>query len=255
MKKSIILMVIMLIICKFVFAQESIKIVISSGYPPYYYNVEKPVPDGFVPEIVTIIAKKINCKIEYICLPWSRCVKTMRKQEADAIYPVFLSRERAEFMYYIDDNIVSYGVMAFIVKKGAGITYNGDMNALKDYRIGILDKYHYGEKFDQADFLQKDVVVVSVTADTRLIKKLIAGRDQVIAGSPLVLFYHAKKMGVDDQLEVLTPYLTKKPVYIAFSKKKESKAKGDKFGKALKEFKTTPEYIAILEKYNAKIYE
>ena len=194
-----------------VYSAEKVKIIISTGYPPYYY-FENDKPTGLCIEIVNSVFSRMDMEIEYLEYPWARCLQNMEDGMGDAILPIMINSERSEFMSYLPENILAYEENALFSKNTARITYSGNLHTLSPYNIGVVRGFSYGEDFDNATFLQKD----TANDDEKLIKKLNAGRNELIIGNSLVIKYQAKKLGLLDQIKELEPGISRDPLYLAF---------------------------------------
>lgn len=251
MKKSIFLLFcVIMAFPTLAYSTEKEKMVLVKGfaYPPYHLTTEKG-QEGLFIEIIEAAASMLNMDIAYKLNPWSKCLSMMKRGEADAMMPLFKTEERAEFMYFYDDNILAYENNSFVIlkEKEKDIKYTGDLQEMKPYRIGIMQDYSYGEAFDGADFLLK----VKFRSDIEgiLLRKLIEKKVHVIIGDPLVINYIALKTGVLDKITSLNPPVLNEPLYIAFSKPRSRKDLAEDFANALKKFKATKEYKEIVHKY------
>jgi hypothetical protein len=63
--------------------------------------------------------------------------------------------------------------------------------------------------------------------------------------------FHAKQLGVENQLLFLEPLLVNAPVFMAFSKRRPDAAQlAAEFSRELDKFEKTFEYRSLLQKYN-----
>ena len=72
------------------------------------------------------------------------------------------------------------------------IKYTGSLDEFKNLRIGFIMGFSYGDRFDNADYLIKDPALNPKI----LIKKLLAGRNDVAAENQTVIEGNALKMDV-----------------------------------------------------------
>ncbi len=227
---------------------KEMSLIISSGYPPYYFRIGNAEPEGLCVEVVNEAAKLQNIKIKYIVLAWSKCLSWMKFGKADAIMPLLKTPEREAFLYYVEGNDVAIDSNAFFFTADSDIKYTGDFKELKDYLIGYIKDYSYGPEFDNADFLNKDPARTEIS----MINELVSKRRDIIIGSVLVIKHQAGKMGLSGRLVDLKPHLNDNPMFIGFSKKRGKKQQAEEFAKALKQFKTTDKYKEILLKYGVE---
>ena len=218
-------------------------------YPPYHYMNEKKEAKGIVVEIANTLASKLNIKINYRELPWSRCINYAKKGKIDAILFIFKKPEREEFLHYFDNNLICYETNALYALKGNEIKFSGNIaNELKPYKIGAMQDFSYGAAFDSvADKLK----IENVQDVEILIKKLLNKRSDLIIHNTLLINWYCKKMGVSNEIAQIPPPITKSPGYIAFSKAAGTNELAKSFADAMKNFKQTEDYKIIIDKYES----
>ena len=221
----------------------------ANDYAPYEIKSGEGKYSGIYIETVLEVAKKIGVTLNIVEKPWARCQKMMEEGAADAILTPFKTPEREGYMYFADEPI-AYEETVLFTYTGSGVVYSGDLESLKNYKIGTARGYAYGDAWDKIDFPNKQVV----DKQNSLIKMLSAKRIDVTLGTRYILQYLAKKEGVSDQIKALEPPLSKDGGYIAFSKAKGESHKelADAFAKAIKEVKASEKYKYILNKYGIK---
>lgn len=228
------------------------KLVITGGtygndYPPYYIVDQDGETKGLCPEIVSIIAEKLGISVKYIGNSWSGSLEAVKKGKADALIPVARSEEREKFLLF-HDNILVYEKIVFFTLKENNIILSENPDSTKNYRAGVVRNYHYGKKFDSYNFAAKDVSY----NEEELIKRLAAGRTDLIAGDELVIFYNLRRLGLEEKIKPLKPYIDKIPSYIAFSAASGKPEVAEKFSKELSLFRETKKYRDLLSKYGLK---
>ena len=93
------------------------------------------------------------------------------------------------------------------------------------------------------------MIRVETTNRESLLKLLTLGRVDTVLDSILPTLAAARSMSVTDQIRSILPSLDETPGYLFFSKKPGHDALARRFSEALKEFKTTPDYSAIRDRY------
>jgi polar amino acid transport system substrate-binding protein len=86
-----------------------------------------------------------------------------------------------------------------------------------------------------------------------LVKKVLAGRNELGAENLAVITASGKKMGVIGDIRFLEKPIHSQKLYDVFSKVRALEKSGSKFSETLREFKKTEEYRKILEKYGMKV--
>ncbi|MDY0362631.1 MAG: transporter substrate-binding domain-containing protein [Desulforegulaceae bacterium] len=218
-----------------------------NDYPPYYMVDTNGETKGLFSDVIGIIAKKLNLDVKYLGYSWSGSLNAVKEGKADAIIPVSKSPEREKYINFFD-NIIANEKIAFFVLKQSKIKFEGNFENIKNYKIGVVKNYYYGKKFDSCNCLVKDVSY----NEEELIKRLIAGRTDIIVGDEFVILYHLKNFGYGKKVRVLKPYLSIVPSYIGFSVKSDKFKIAEKFSRELALFRQTNEYKMILKKYGVE---
>ncbi|MCX8058214.1 MAG: transporter substrate-binding domain-containing protein [Spirochaetes bacterium] len=244
----ILLLFIILIYIKEVKASMELKVVFSY-YPPYEYLDQKDNQmKGIDYELVKNTFEILNIKILFNQLPWERCLNMLKYGEADAIFSLLYSKERAEFLLYPKEYL-SFEENVFFTLKENKIKWNNNYDSLKNYLIGCVLGYSYEEKFDN----KKDLKKIYLKDDETIVKMLINKRIDLGIGNIHVIKFIIKELNIDgSKIEFLTPFISRKPLYIAFSRINLDKHFVEKFDKVFAEFKKTKTYNDIFIKYNFK---
>lgn len=160
---------------------------------------------------------------------------------------VFRTPEREEYLYYPDNSLL-YEHNSFFIKKGTQITYSGNLEELKNHAIGVVLGFSYGEQFDNAAYIEKEV---SANHEL-LLRKLRRNRFKVGLGNKHVVSFYADTIGFAHGIEFLEPnHFDEEPLYIAFTKKAPGYDKlAEQFSQALDKLKQSGQYQEILSKYN-----
>ena len=133
---------------------------------------------GIDVEIVTEIARRLDCDISYIRAPWVRCLDLMRTGRADLLSSAFRTSERQEYMTYLTDPFLHSLPIAFYFRKSSGFSINRFKDLYPFSSVGVLKGASYFERFDRDEKVAK----VSVTSQDQLFPMLMAGRLDIIAG-------------------------------------------------------------------------
>jgi len=206
-------------------------------------------------DLIKAVALRLNWQVEYLSVPWLRAIHMMKSGKADAIIYFAKNSEREAFTIYHDGSVLSYERIGFFTSRvlAKSIDYRGELMSLQPYVIGAIRGYDYGERLKQADYLTK---IDSATTEQQLLEQFMAGRFTVGLGELGSIQYWAEKMGVDQQLVFLRPYVfERRPVYLAFSRSRVSQERVDEFANAMETYKTTPAFTEILRHYDINALE
>ena len=224
------------------FAQKSMTVVFTPWFP--YTYTENGEAKGYEIEILKAVFPRMHVDAEYVELPWKRCLMRLENGEADALSSMLRTPEREAYALLPDTQISCSRVVLF-TRKDARIDFDGSYESLKDKKLGFVLGFDYGEEFDQARFLQKDLGI----SIQYIIKKVVEGHNDVGIENELVIKASAKKLGVSDQIKILSPAVFTKSLFIGFSKKTTPPDFVAAFSAELKEFQNSPEYREITDRY------
>ncbi|KAF1072845.1 MAG: hypothetical protein GAK45_00060 [Pseudomonas citronellolis] len=157
-------------------------------------------------------------KAELVFLPWQRALNESRLGHFDALMPAYLSPDRSVDFYTSMPLLDSQ--LGFFRRRDHAIDYRpGDLNSLRPYRIGVVRGYVNQSAFDQADYLQKDVV----SNDWQNLEKLLRGRlDLAVVDRYTGYQLLARNApALREQLTFIEPPLEVKPLYVLVPKRRE----------------------------------
>jgi len=219
-------------------------------YPPYEYSEDGKVK-GMAVEVVKLIFKEMNQDISIELLPWARAIKYIEEGSRDAIFTAYKNPVRENFADYSTEVLMPQ-VVSFFVKKGSTINFDGDINKLSQYSIGVVRKISYGQKLDVAIKNGTFKRVDKANDVTQNFRKLIKGRIDIIPNSKYGGYHILKKLNQSNEVDELSVNVQSVPSYIAFSKKRNLKDIRDKFDIILKRLKDDGTYLQILKNYSKK---
>jgi polar amino acid transport system substrate-binding protein len=217
--------------------------VVHTDWFPYTFQ-ENGKSAGFEIDIFNAVMEIMDIKVEFTNYPWQRCLNAIKTGKADILISLLRTDERENFTYFPDEHI-SLSKTVFFTKKDKNIIFNGNYKDLKDYSIGVIAGFSYGDIFDKADYLRKD----KANSIQMLILKLVGGRNDLAAENQAVISANAKKMGLENKIKFLKIPIHFQKLYVGFSKTKKQKKLCKYFSKHLQDFKGTELYESILKKY------
>jgi len=222
---------------------------VKGNYPPYEMRNRAGQLSGFYVELIAAVSKDLGYKPRYTTLPWRRGLQAMLNGKADAMLSVNSTPEREDFLWLLPGNVLGVLVDVFCVLKQHPLAknYNGKLEQLRPYTLGLVNGYEYAKEIEQSPFLKRQYIAKD---DEQLLKLLLRGRVDVIMVEPEVTLYKARQHGVLDQLACLSPGYDVGPEYIAFSKSRKRYQLALEFSQALGRFKMTADYQALEDKYN-----
>ena len=162
-----------------VFAETNSVTLATADWQPY---IVKDQPEkGVFTKIIIEVFNAMNIKIKFVYAPWKRVEAIVNTGQAFAAIPYSYTDERAKIFDY--SAAIMDSTYIFLYNKKLypnGIAYK-ELKDLKNYRIGGVTGYWYDNLFKEAG-----LTVEYVTSDEQSIKKLYAGRVDLVATDQLV---------------------------------------------------------------------
>lgn len=149
---------------------------------------------GFMIELAERIFSDAGHQLDYKLMPWERALDSVRKGDFDCVVGAY--KDDAPDFVFPDEH---WGLdnTAFFVRQNNDWTFSG-YDSLLTQKVAVINGYAYGEEFDQLvqDNPQVFQGIGGNDALEKNIKKLQAGRVDVLVESPSVLAAKMKDMGV-----------------------------------------------------------
>jgi polar amino acid transport system substrate-binding protein len=213
-----------------------------TDYPPFHWTEDDGKITGICPDVITEVAKLLGInKITYEKYPWKRMLENAENGDVDAVMPLFITPERSKYLFFPEEEL-AYEVNVFFTLQDSDIQYSGDFQELISYRIGSIRGYSYGSLFDNADFKSEYAI-----NEEMLLEKLQAHRYQIGIGNILVLKHFSREM--DLGIRILSPNVSRDPLFIGFTKIKKNRNLVNEFSDAIHKLKLTEKYLDIVNKY------
>ncbi|MCP4104086.1 MAG: amino acid ABC transporter substrate-binding protein [Desulfobacteraceae bacterium] len=219
-------------------------IFVYESWPPYEYEDEQGKAVGKDTAIIREVCKRIKVEPVFKMRPWKRALHEVKKGKAHAIYSLFKTEERMEFLYYPSENMSAEKNVLFARKES-----NYKVKKLKDIegkKIGTVPETSYGPLFDN----YKKYTELDCMGAREQLQTLKAKRVDFVAIGEQVGKYYIKKLGYQGLFEIMEfPLSEQQPLFAGFSKAlgEKNKLLADSFGTILKELKK--------EGFVQKIYE
>ncbi|WP_299878123.1 ABC transporter substrate-binding protein [uncultured Cocleimonas sp.] len=225
-------------------------IIVGDSYPPYSY-LEDGEYKGTDVDIIKAAFNKLDIKPVFRFRPWARAMAEVRSGESDAIYSLFKTSEREEFLDY--PSIPLNYEKNILVVNGESDKTAKSIEDIKGWRIGVVTENSYGKAFDD----YKDIERIEAKSNDLLVLQLnVKNRFDAIIINDLVFdmivnnYVAAGKIKNPDfrKLEYVP---NNAPLYIGFSKMSHSKHEliAKEFSEALKLLKKEGLVNKILSQY------
>ncbi len=229
--KKILIIPLFFIICN-AFSEQNTLLIATLEYPPFIYSENGDVK-GPVVETVKAVFSSLGVKIKIEIFPIARGLLMVKNGEADAYFSLKRTPQRESDLLFTTTPLLRQPFV-FFTRRTSGIKWNGNIEDIKDYRIGVVAKTSYGAIFD--GYLKDGLLLnIEETQSFELnIKKLIAGRVDVVINSYDVGLYIIKNQKSENEIISLSPPVEILNSYLAFTKAKDYSALASEFDSALK---------------------
>ncbi|WP_428244185.1 substrate-binding periplasmic protein [Gynuella sp.] len=166
---SIVLLTIILLLLP-ISAWPKSTVTLGSGYWPPYSDATLPY-HGLLPRIASEALEAAGQAVEFQFEDWDNILKLLNKGQLQGSIGWVKTQERNE-RYYYSHPVVQITIV-FLHRADVNFSWD-NFEDLKSWKIGTIDSYSYGEKFDQAvkDF---HLNTVSTHTNENNIEKLIKG--------------------------------------------------------------------------------
>lgn len=228
----LLLIVVLIVIAAFLLAgrKENRGYLLASGhpeYPPFMWQEGNKIV-GVGPEILSAACKELGLplKIEFTG-SWDDVMKDVRKDKIDAVVALYRTDQRKEYLDYS----IAYAkdpVVIFVLKDKVFPYRKWDDLIGKRGTTTVGDSY--GQAFDS--FMAAKLKVSRLKTVEENFEALENGTVDYFIYAMYSGLFESKKLGLDEKVVYLKPYLTTEDWYLAFSK-------GSKYAKYLPDINRT----------------
>ncbi|MBO2559756.1 transporter substrate-binding domain-containing protein [Shewanella algae] len=232
-------------------ANDKKTIVIASlEYPPFVFLEDGRVK-GVIYEIVKETFGRLGVEIEVDILPVKRGLKMVAEGKVDAYFSLKKTSDRMAVLLFSETPIL-HQEFVILTLNDSGFIYKGRLEELKDYKVGLQCNTSYGPVVDNA-IKSKLISRIDCGKDTvQNIKKLLAGRVDLVVSSLDVGKRVIEKLGVKNVV-IVSPSIDYISSYIAFTKDKDHSELATLFDKVFNEMIRDGTVDKIKESYNEDI--
>lgn len=227
---------------------EKVILLVTENYIPYGFE-ENGIIKGIAVDVLNEAFARQGYGIELKMFPWTRSLQMVEDGDTDGIFCAFYSEERAVYMQYLNEPIASEAQYVYTLKDSP-VKFDGTLNSLKPYRIGVIQDWFYGADFEAA-VKARTLNVEEVTDLPINLQKLLDGRIDAIVNPHLSTLYYLKQMNIQDKvIEQSIPFREPSGLYLAFTKKRfVDQELIRKIDEELVRMKTDGTYQKIIDRY------
>jgi len=235
--------------------------VMAYEYRPYMYEENNKIK-GIVIDVVKEVFRRMDQPISIRFVTWTNALRNIKSGKFDALTLIYKNKEREKYGDYSTEVLIPQR-MTFFVRNDSKITFDGDLEKLRNYKIGVIRGFSYGPIFDDA--VENGVLKVDKTRSLKQnVSKLLVGRYDILIDGRYVVLDElvainkkqtnsiVKKMSNNKYkyvLKELTPSIETMLAYMMFSKNNNLSEIRDKFDLTLIKMKKEGSYQKILESY------
>ncbi|MDK8465678.1 transporter substrate-binding domain-containing protein [Marinobacter sp. SS13-12] len=221
-------------------AEERTITLVGDKWCPFNCN-DHPDHRGVLVEKAASALAEEGFKLEYIEIPWSRAIISVRDGQYDAIVGTGIS-ETPDF--HFPPEPLANAHHSFFTLPTSAWEYQG-LESLKDIRIGVIQDYSYGGLYE--DYIKEnqdnESRVVILRGDRvlpRLVEMLGLGRIDVLVAEERVLNYHFALSGQENPLRH-AGLANEEALYVAFSPALDDGAEfAEALGHGMKKIEKSP---------------
>ena len=222
-------------------AAETWTMVSEDDVPPFV-SLDKGHKVGLDVDLVGAVLREAGVEAEHRGVPWNRVLQMLDRSKVDMGFPFVASPEYSA--RYILVGPIRLGRSALVGVAGTRIEFK-EFGDLKRFVVATVQGYAYSPEFDHAAGLRKDQ---TATSQLLLLKKLIAERDDLIAGDADTLKALAEREGLGRRIAFLPHLVEQAPRYVAFPKDRADKA--ERFRAALERVRASGALDRILDHWH-----
>jgi len=216
-----------------VFAQPNSILIATLEYPPFIYSDGDQVKGPIVDKVKNIF-DRLGVEVTIQILPIARGLLMVKNGEVDAYFSLKKTRERERDLLFTNTPLVQQPFV-FFIKNNSKILWNGNLDDVKNYKIGVVSKTSYGMIFDEY-VKNGNISNIDEAKSFELnVKKLIAGRVDLVINSYDVGRYLLKKLNSENEVVALDPPVEIINSYLAFTKVRDYSNLAEQFDVLLSE--------------------
>ena len=226
---------------------EQSVLLVTGEWPPFTSRTMD--QGGFVAALVTRVFERMNQPYEIRFMPWKRSVVMVEKGDAFATFPYRITDKRRKKHHFSNAVTTSSGRLFYLDSQfPEGIQWQ-EYNDLKNYTIGGTLGYWYETTFHQADLDTE-----FVRDDMLNFRKLVFGRVDMVAAAERVGWHILRQHFPDtvDNVELAQKPLDESTLHLMVSRDyPESERLLERFNRHLREFKKSPAFKQLKNRYDA----
>lgn len=120
-------------------------------WPPYTQGEIGQAPErGYAVDFLNEISRRLDIDISLILLPWKRCLLLAEKGDVDGVMLLTKNSERERYLEFTVPLMSDNNLIWFRADRDLGAANWKSFQDLKNYRIGVVAGFNYGDEFNLA---------------------------------------------------------------------------------------------------------
>lgn len=235
----------LLLACGLVQAQPTPLRMAVSEWPPYEFSLRGQA-QGLDVELARAAVQAMKREPEFQFYPWKRVLLLAQHREVDAILSVRPTPERQQYLVFPKEPL-SVTENVLFVRKGEERSVPS-VAALAGQTVGVTAGYSYGEEFDALVATGTVAPDESITEEQGL-RKLLAGRYDLLVCDRMAGWYLAQSLGFAEQLSVLPLRVSAVRNYLAFTRTPQASLLAARFDAVVAALKKSGDWQRIQDAY------
>ncbi len=197
-----------------VLSQAQLKAFTENLAPLNYHHQGKLT--GFSTELLQAMLKHADLHAEFVLQPWARSYQQVLQQPDSLIFSIARTPERIPLFEWIGP--ISPRRICLLKLSSRRDIQLANLTELKHYRLGLVREMASSKLMIAKNLVPDTAYDFAPTSESN-IRKLMAGRVDLIVGSDWVTFYEAKRISAQaDSVEVAWVLDDQSPYYFALNK-------------------------------------
>jgi polar amino acid transport system substrate-binding protein len=184
-------------------------------YPPYITENDQGA-QGLAANVVHEVFSRLGRQVQINFYPFTRGFNMLANRQVDGFFPLKKTPDRESIMVYPTRPLLVQDYV-FFIRKDSPWKFDGRLESLAAARLGIVANTSYGPRFDQALHAGLFVHVDNAESHEMNLRKLLAGRVDVVPCSRAVGLYLLKSIDNGDRIALSGPSIETVPSYLVFS--------------------------------------
>ncbi len=216
---------------------EGTVVLVADPYPPYQYMEQGDVK-GVDQDLVAAALKRLGRCPKTSLLPWDECLRRVDKGEADGVFQITRTPDRAA-RYLFSDRLRT-ATTVLLGRAGLGLRLHEEAplgEQLAAYKVGVIAGYSYHPAIDT-------LPAVGVEQQEELLHGLAQGQFDVVAMDIGVARFLTRKLSLSE-MQPIEGFSVEREMYVAFRRDLHELVRG--FNRQLAELvrEGLPEKIAL----------